>query len=434
MATKLFLRGDSALASTDKADTHRGTNSAGLDGNAKTWRPVYLSTSAGASVKTGIENTVAGPTNGIEIANAAAAPKLEFISPPVSADVTISGTITANIWASEVNMADNVAINVAIDIIRAASITSGANDIVNIVNSTRTTEVAQTTRAVNNFTTGMTSGAYAGQTVNRGDRLRIRVFGDDAGTMGAGGSFTVSWNGGTGGADGDTFVSFTENFSFESAPSGSTIYLTDTVSDVSTASIDREAWTSRGGGVVNDVTNTTAGWTAPIQITDTAGGTVVDWFTKQLTAFTLGGMAQANIRALESAANTFTSLKLEISRVDSDGTNPTIWAFWCSSPKDSAAGDAELATSERAETVWCSGDDLAVSDGQRLRIRLHIDDLPDAAMVTGRTATVFYNGTSAAASGDSYVILPQTVTEFVAGGVIDQELIVLQAVNRASVY
>ena len=75
------------------------------------------------------------------------------------------------------------------------------------------------------------------------------------------------------------------------------MYLTDTASAVSTASVDREAWTSRGAGVQTDVRNTAAGWTAPLQLTDTAGGTVVDWFTRPLTAFTLTGMAVANLRA-----------------------------------------------------------------------------------------------------------------------------------------
>ena len=110
------------------------------------------------------------------------------------------------------------------------------------------------------------------------------------------------------------------------------LYLTDTASDVATASVDREAWTSRGAGVQTDVTNTAAGWTAPIQVTDTAGGTVVDWFTKQLTAFTLTGMAVVNIRALESNASAGASLRCEIARVESDGTSPTVWASWCIAP------------------------------------------------------------------------------------------------------
>ena len=78
-----------------------------------------------------------------------------------------------------------------IEIIRAnATATRNSNTLLEIVRSTRVTELA-TSRAANNFTTGMTSGGYTGQTLNRGDRLRIRVFGDDAGTMAAGFTFNA---------------------------------------------------------------------------------------------------------------------------------------------------------------------------------------------------------------------------------------------------
>lgn len=409
MATQLFF------LDVD-ADTHRGTNSAPLAGGTTGWTCQALGTARGSGVITPTGTaTVTGPTAGLEMDSrwAGAGWKNEWLSPPVSADVTISGTITANIWGRELNMTDNVAINVAIDIVRATD-----NSIVNIVNSTRTTEMAQsaTTNSVNNFTTGMTSGAYAGQTVNRGDRLRIRIFGDDAGTMASGGTFRIGYNGTTAAADGDSYVSFAETFAFESAPGGTTLYLTDTASDVSTSSVDREAWTSRGSGVLDDVTNTAAGWTAPIQTTDTAAGTVVDWFTKQLQAFTLGGMAEVNIRAKNSAAGA-TSLKVEIARVDSDGTNPSIWGIWCTDVKD-GPHNGQVGTSEAAYSHWVSGDDLAISDGQRLRIRVYVDDASTNALTNGQTVTTYYNGTSGGASGDSYVILPQSVSEFVAASLV----------------
>ncbi len=408
MATQLFLDG----LNNDGADTHRGTNSAKLDGAASGWQPLRLSTARGSgSTFASNTATVTGPTNGVEIVGTASVPN-EWLSPPVSADVTISGTITANIWAHESAMTANVAINVVIDIIRS----DASNTIVQIVKSTNVVELGTSSAAVN-FTTGMTSGSYTAQTLNRGDRLRIRVFGDDstAATMASGATFTIQWRGSTAGAGGDSYVTFTENFSFESAPSGTVIYLTDTASPVSTASVDREAWTARGSGVVNDVTNTAAGFTSPIQVTDTAGGTVVDWFTKQLQAVTLTGMAVANLRAIESNSAGNASLRLEIARVESDGTSPTVWASWCMST-DAVINtvNGEISTIERAETVNVSGDDLAISDGQRLRIRLYIDDFPIAAMGAGHTVTTYYSGTSGGASGDSFITFPVTLTEFTA--------------------
>lgn len=414
MATTLYPQSTSAYATTQ-----RGTDQVKLNGNGDEWEAKQWLTTRGGGVDELQTKTVAGPTNGIEV-NPGAGDVIayEWITEPLAADVTISGTITANIWAREANMTDNVAINCVIDVIRAKTFgADGSNEIVQIVKSTRTTEVNQdaSTNTANNFTTGMTSG-YTPVAVNRGDRLRLRIFGDDAGTMGSGGTFTVAVAGTTGAANGDTFITFTENLTFETAtPTGSTLYLTDTASDVSTASVDREAWTSRGGGVVNDVTNTVAGYTTPIQVTDTAGGTVVDWFTKQLQAVTLGGMAKANIRGSESAAAANTTYRLEIARVDTDGTNPTVWGSWCASPKDALDLSHEWSTTEAAGIAWISGDDLSISDGQRLRIRLYADETALAPMGASQTMTIYYNGTAANASGDSYVILPQTVAEKTSG-------------------
>ncbi len=588
MSTTLFLL-DGA------ADTHLATDNVTLVAANVGWfsRPLGTARGSGATT-TSATATVAGPTAGIETTGPGLT-KTQWISKPVSADVTISGTITANIWAAEDNMSANVAINVVIDILRAATTTTrNSNTIQNIVQSTRVTEVAVTTRAVNNFTTGMTSGAYTAQTLNRGDRLRIRLVGDDAGTMASGFTFNASYGGATGGADGDTFVTFTEDFSFESAPAGTQLFLTDVqsgltpapalisdftgadenplseggnwanlntssdplqrLSNAASASVNTDsasywtpanfgadleayvtitnpatspagligriqgeggaatwdgyvvrastlslqigrvdngvitllvntgsvtvasgdklgmrisgsaieawkqlsgsgvwnlvatttdttyasagkiglfctstsigmddfyaatnsnlftplAWTARGGGVTNYQWPTQAGWVAPIA--------TLDWYTKQLTAFTLTGMAQANLRAKESAASSKTTLRCQIARVDVDGTNPTVWADWCISPAATTNLDGELDTTETAYTAWASGDDLSISDGQRLRFRVYTDDTTDTAMVTARTVTFYYAGTSGGASGDSYVTLAQSVTEYVASG------------------
>lgn len=398
MATQLFLVDVAAT-------THRATNAAKLDGSTSGWLARALSTARGDGVGAVTTNTVAGTTNGVEIVSGSGFP-YEFISDPVSSDVTISGAVTGNIWASESNMSANVAINFVVDVIRAVD-----NTVVEIVKSTRVTEVAVTTRAVNNFTA--TPGA--GVLVNRGDRLRVRVFGDDAGTMASGFAFSTGFDGTTAGADGDTYVTFTETFAFESlSPAGTVIYLTDTASDVATAAVDREAWTSRGAGVQTDVTNTAAGWTAPIQITDTAGGTVVDWFTKPLAAFTLGGVVKANLRLHESSLSANASARVDIARVDGDGTNAASWGTWALSPLDASTLAGEILNSQRDEVCYVSGDDLAISDGQRLRIRVLIDDNSETPLVTGHTVTLSYAGTSGGASGDTFLTFTQTLTEFVA--------------------
>ena len=188
----------------------------------------------------------------------------------------------------------------------------------------------------------------------------------------------------------------------------------------------QKAWTSRGAGVVSYRSDTDTGWTAPLYTTD--------WYTPELEAFTLTGMAQANIRALESNASANASLRCELARVDDDGTNPTVWASWCCAPTGTDNG--ELTTSEVARTINVSGDDLAFTDGQRLRIRIYLDDISSAAMANAFNVQPFFNGTSAAASGDTYVTLAQSVSEFsgAAGEFFHDPLRVLQAVNRSNVY
>lgn len=558
MATQLFLL-------NSLADTHIGTNAANLRGTGIGWNPFALSLSRGDGVNAISQATIAGPTNGVEAGSNGTSPTnaYNWLSPPLAADVTISGAVTGNLWASESNMSANVAINFVVDKIDGAT---GA--ITEIVRSSRTVEVAVTTRDANNFTA--TPGA--GVACKRGDRIRVRVFGDDStANMGSGFTFALGYDAASAGVDGDSYVTFTETFSFEEGPgphvgvsisdgaaslgatatsasvaqsfipaaagdvesfkiqlgakigsptgldwsiradssgspsasslasgtigtglpdgihtvrldpgeltlstattywlvltytgtidgtnfytwrrdgtesytdgvaknnpsawqlispagdlcfavvtAGSVMYLTDTASDVSTASVDREAWTSRGSGSVDDVTNTAAGWTAPLQLTDTAGGTVVDWFTKQLNAFTLGGMCVFNIRALESSLAANASLKAEVAVVDSDGTNPVVVGVACIAPL-ALSTPGELTASDAAYTANVGVDDTAVSNGQRLRLRLYVDDMASDPLATGHTVTVSYSGTSANANGDTYVTLPQMVTEFVTAAPI----------------
>lgn len=401
MATRLYPGSGAAPSASTPGLGHNNPMLSGV-GNAWQGENLRPSMAGGSSIRT--VNTIAGPTNGVEVTASAGGLPIEFISDPVSADVTISGTITINIWAAESNMSANVAINAVIEVIRAVD-----NTLVQIAKSARTTEVAVTTRAVNNFTVTPTSTV-----VNKGDRLRVRVFGDDAGTMATGFTFSVSFNGGTGGADGDTWVEFTETITFEDLttdPTGTTLYLTNSASAVSTPNVDREAWTSRGAGVQNDVTNTALGWTAPIQVTDTPAGSAVDWWTRPLQAFTLGGLAKANLRCANSEANN-AALRCEIARVNGDGTGEVVWATW--DIEKGSDGFGAAGTTEEARIAWVSGDDLAISDGQRLRIRIYLDDRPAAAMHASQTLTFYYAGTTGGASGDSFIILPQTVSEFVS--------------------
>src|SRR5206468_4012210 len=143
--------------------------------------------------------------------------------------------------------------------------------------------------------------------------------------------------------------------------------------------------------------DTLDGWVTPIQIKQNQNKEVaIEWYSKQLAAFTLAGMAQFNLRAKESNTSAETSLKAEVAVVNSDGSAQTVWGSWCiEAVQNNNYG--ELGTSEAAVTAWVSGDALAVNDGQRIRFRVYADDTGNQRMFPF-TITFYYAGTSSGAS------------------------------------
>jgi hypothetical protein len=392
MAKTLYLR-------YLQASCHRGDRSLRLDGTAGLWIALALGETRGTDTTGTIvvnTSTVTGPTNGLESGTL----PYEWLSEPLAADFTIAGTITFNLWGKESSTSANVAINAVVEALDGAT---GA--LTQIVKTARTTELTATSVAVN-FTGTPTSTAC-----KRGDRLRVRVFFDDAGTMATGFTATLNFDRSTA-ALGESFVTFTENLTFDTAaPSGSTYYLTDADETINPGSAtEKVASKTRGGGSVNAVTNTAAGPTAGIQVTASAGGSAIEWYTPPLEAVTLGGKAQFAVRVFESNLAANASLRAEVAVANGDGSGAVVWGSACIQP-GFATDNGELSTADETRTAYPSGDDLAVTAGKRLRFRLYVDDNSSQALVTGQTVTVSYNGTTAAAAGDTYVVLPITVTE-----------------------
>jgi hypothetical protein len=393
MATQLWFSG-----STTAQEYASGVADAKIDGTSvNTWTSYILQDSQGSGNGQFAMNTVTGPTSGIQATSGGGDP-LGWYSPPVAAAVTISGAITWNLWGSESNMSANAAINGQIEKI------DGATGAFTLIDKTaRVTELA-TTAGVNNFAETPASGVA----LKKGDRLRIRIFIGDAGTMATGFQGFFDFNGATPGADFDSWVSLTETVTFLTEPAGTQVFLTNTASPVSTASTDYVAWTTRGGGAAFLATNTVNGPTSPIQITQTAGGTVVDWFTNTLPTMTLSGGARCNIRATTSSSANGVAVYVEIARVAGDGTSPTVWAVGQST--------ADINSTEAASSVLLAGDDLAITSGQRLRIRVYIHDrfgsslVGSTVMATAHTGLIYINGTTPGATGDSYVTFTSDLT------------------------
>ena len=70
-----------------------------------------------------------------------------------------------------------------------------------------------------------------------------------------------------------------------------------------------------------------------------------------------------------------------------------------------------------SDTAIIGVDDTAISNGQRLRFRIYIDDGSASAMggTAGIDTLVTYDGPTVDAAGDTWVQLPQTVSEFAPG-------------------
>lgn len=547
-----------------QSEIHRGNNDAKLNGTASFWHAMKLSEVHGVdntgTAVTAACTTVTGPTNGIEVINSVSSLPIEWISDALSADFTIAGTITGNLWARESTAAANAAINFCVDKIDR---TTGA--LTRIATSVRTTELT-TASAVGNFTVTPTSTVC-----NRGDRLRVRVFADDAGTMGNALTVTLNYDKGDP-TQGESYVQFTENLTFEtdfseisddgsaatvfgsatgseqlaqpftipaggktilqvgafllktgspadnvvveilndsaslpgttviatvatypsssitgsfagqniwtvniplaagnywmsfrrsgaldaannyslndgsatgstfgtyrkgSAASGwgsattryamlrldyqpdysvgTTYYLTDTAETINPgAATEKKALRIRGTGSVNSITNTAAGPTAGIQTTATAGGTAIEWYTPPLNAISLGGKCKFLIRGLESSASANASLKVEVAVTANDGTSATLWGIANLEPITTYGLLGEINVSDTTYNAWVIGDDTAITTGQRLRFRIYVDDCGSGALVTAFTVTVSYNGTTAAAAGDTYIMLPVAIME-----------------------
>lgn len=398
MAVKVYPRSSGTPSLT------RGNNDAKANGVAAGWVPFPLETSPGAGVSGVSLGTITGPTNGLEFISGSS--PIEWISRPLSADFTISGTITLNIWGFEDNMSANLGFHVIIQRIdKTGAIVS------QIASSERGVEAAVTTAGVNNWTVVPTS-----TNMLKGDRIRVRILINDVGTMALGFVGVLRLNGATANVDGDTWIQFTENLTFTALAegAGSQVFLTDArdvaMDPAGNNSQKQALLDTRGAGSVVEKRNTIAGWTTPLTIRDNGEVFDVTWWTPQLAAFTLSGIVRAQLRQL--VANSSASqmaMRCEIAVTDGDGTNAVVWA---AVNQDSDT----VSTSGNYGICWLSGGDLAVVAGQRIRLRVFIDDASASAMVAGFLVSLQVGGTAGESPvGNTYLRFEQTLTEFVAG-------------------
>lgn len=159
-----------------------------------------LSQRQGRAAVTTTTNTTASGTN-ITITATAGGQALSWFSEPLTAAVTISGTITPNIRCRE--SANNVNAGIALLIER----TNNAGTVQSTVSARAVIGAeAGTAEAARTAARTPTSTAFSA-----GERIKVTLSVINTGTMGAG-TFNTYHDGPAAGGSGDSYVTFTEDF------------------------------------------------------------------------------------------------------------------------------------------------------------------------------------------------------------------------------
>jgi hypothetical protein len=147
-------------------------------------------------------------TTGHILTKTAGGTKTIWISAPLSAGVTISGTITPNLWGLESATACNC--GARYEVLRWSVATGGIVSSLGISTDNGVTEWVTSAAVRTAPTLAPTSTAFVA-----GDRIVIAIYNDDGNgvTEASGRTWTLDYDAATG-VDGDTYLSFTETISF----------------------------------------------------------------------------------------------------------------------------------------------------------------------------------------------------------------------------
>lgn len=266
MATKLFL----------KAQLNPWN---GIYGHANIVRSV-------AAAVTSVTNTTASGTK-IQATKTGGGTAVKWISPPVSAVVTISGTITNNLWAKEQAIGNNATVRIEVAKWSVASQSEGA-----AFSATSLSTELTTTNVANNWT----DASPTSTTFQVGDRIVMYIYIVNVGTMGAGSpGVTVTYSGPTNAASGDSYVQFNEAITFLAEPeveqlqvNGSSLSTTFTGTNVAGNLIVAFAtWGDTLNRSITSVTDTKGNvYTAPLSKIRDPGNTIAQqiWIAKNIGA------------------------------------------------------------------------------------------------------------------------------------------------------
>lgn len=153
----------------------------------------------------------------------------------------------------------------------------------------------------------------------------------------------------------------------------------------------------RGRASATVVTTTVASGTN-IQVTATAGGQALSWFSEPITAaITISGTVTVNIRGLESANTVNAGRGILIERTDNAGTVQSTIVAVTGVPSTIT----EFTTSDAANgTATYTPTSTAMAAGERIKVTLSIRNV--GTMGAG-TATISHEGAASASAGDTWV-------------------------------
>lgn len=141
-----------------------------------------------------ITNTAAGPSSGIQLTRTAAGTVVAWITDRLTGVNLTAAAWIFHVWAKESAIAANAALRFQILPFTVAEETAALDDNGAVELGTASADYART------------SDAATATTIADGDRLVLKILLDDAGTMGADQTVTVSYNGQLPGAEGDSYV------------------------------------------------------------------------------------------------------------------------------------------------------------------------------------------------------------------------------------
>lgn len=184
-------------------------------------------------------------------------------------------------------------------------------------------------------------------------------------------------------------------------------YLRDDASDLGAGALGagnvaKLASPVRGSGLVaSDAVATVAGPTGGVIVKK--GGNSIYFTTKQLNAVALGGIITVNLWMEESnvAANAGPQCNFEV--LNADGSYAYFWT--------GTEEGVELSAGGRTLHSWTfDPSNISLTQGQRLAFDIWFNDA-GGNMVSGHTVDLGYNGSGAAADGDSWIEFPETIVE-----------------------